>query len=28
VPLNTIAFSKALWYGNTQCYLQTSHICL
>jgi len=27
-PLNTIAFSKALRYGNTQCYLQTSHICL
>jgi len=27
-PLNTKAFSKALRYGNTQFYLQTSHICL
>jgi len=27
-PLNTIAFSKALRCGNTQCYLQTSHACL
>jgi len=27
-PLNTIAFSKALRYGKTQCYLQTSHTCL
>ena len=26
--LNTIALSKALKYGNTQCYLQTSHIYL
>ena len=28
VPLNTNAFSKALRYGNTQFYLQTSHTCL
>jgi len=28
VPSNTIAFSKALRYGNTQFYLQTSHNCL
>jgi len=27
-PLNTIAFSKALRYGNTQFYLQTCHTCL
>ena len=27
-PSNTNAFSKALRYGNTQFYLQTSHTCL
>jgi len=27
-PLNTITFCKALRYGNTQFYLQTSHTCL
>jgi len=27
-PLNTIVFSKALTYGNTQFYLQTCHSCL
>jgi len=28
VPLNTIALSKVLRYGNTQFYLQTCHTCL
>ena len=28
VPLNTVAFFKVLRNGNTQFYLQTSHICL
>jgi len=27
VPLNTVAFFKVLRNGNTQFYLQTSHIC-